>query len=253
MLTKLLAAGLTPSMGSFSHHLYAFDLLGTVAFASIGALVAYEQQRNGLSSLLYAGLTALGGGTIRDILLGQQPVFWMRAPIYLLLTLTAGSLTFVLAHYTTLRRKHFWLLDALSLAVFTIVGTQATLSAIAIPSNALFSAPLRCMLPPLMGLTTGMVGGLIRDVIANKTPYAMQHSCGAIASLTGGSLYLVFVRLYLPEGFAVVGALFATLLVVVIAKGRNLNDSPRSSRISYSLRKGYASDYAKSSVEPRQN
>ena len=210
-----LAARLNPFAAPLSYQLlHSFDLFGTIVFASIGALVAYEQQRNSLSALLYAALTALGGGTIRDVLLGQQPVFWMRSPLYLHLALTSGLLTFVLAHHTTLKKEHFWLADGISLAIFTVVGIQSTPVAL---STALFLKPLSCVLPLLLGLITGVAGGLMRDVIAHKTPCVLQTPSFAIASLTGGSLYLFLIGLQLPEIIAVLGAIAAVLLVLTLS------------------------------------
>ena len=208
MFVELLAGLPTPLPPFGQHLLYVFDLFGTVVFASTGALVAHEQRRSGLSALLYAGLTALGGGTLRDILLGEQPVFWMRSPTYLCLALTAGLITFFLAHNTSsLRRPQFWLAEGLSLGAFTVVGIQATLSSLAMPDTVLFSGSLRCVLPLLMGLTTGVAGGLVRDVVDARHPCVLQHPSCVFASLMGGFIYLLLLGLHLVEGIAAVGAI----------------------------------------------
>jgi len=214
-----LSTGSSFSVAPFGYHLlHSFDLLGTIVFASMGALMAYDQRLNGLTALLYAGLTALGGGTLRDILLGQQPVFWMRSPTYLFLSLIAGATTFILAHYIRLRREYFYVADALSLAVFTIVGIQVTLTAFDTPVADLFSRPLIFVLPMLMGLMTGVAGGLIRDVIAAQPPYVLQQPVCAIASLISGSIYLAFARSQIPEVTAIMSAIAAAILILIGSK-----------------------------------
>ena len=77
-----------------AYMLHGFDLFGTVVFAMGGALVASKERDNWLVAIVYAVLTALGGGTVRDLLLGQHPVFWIRSPLYLVLAIAVGLATF---------------------------------------------------------------------------------------------------------------------------------------------------------------
>lgn len=196
--------------------LHAFDLLGTVVFAMSGALLAYEQRRNVLYGFLYAVLTAVGGGTLRDLLLGQPSVFWMRSPVYLWLASTAGLLAFALAHLIRLRRQHFWLADDISLAIFTVVGSQVTMSAIAAAPHAYASGWTMWLMPPIMGLFTGTAGGLMRDMIGANAPDVLQHPSYAIASLTGGSIYLALVSLGVSAFYAIVIPIAFIILMLPI-------------------------------------
>ena len=196
--------------------LHAFDLLGTAVFAMSGALLAYAQRRNALYGLLYAVLTAVGGGTLRDLLLGQPSVFWMRSPVYLWLAAMAGLLAFALAHIIRLRRKHFWLADDISLAIFTVVGNQVTMSVISATPNAYASGWTMWLIPPIMGLFTGMAGGLMRDMIGSKSPDVLQYPSYAIASLIGGGVYLTLVSLGVSAFYAIVVPIAFIILMLPI-------------------------------------
>ncbi|MGB3292175.1 MAG: TRIC cation channel family protein [Phormidesmis sp.] len=170
--------------------LYGFDLFGTVVFAMGGALVATKERDNWFVAIAYAVLTALGGGTIRDLLLGQQPVFWMRSPFYLVLAITVGLATFYTSKIVQLRQEHCWLADIISLAIFTVVGAQATISA----ANLLLTSPMHWAMPPLMGLLTGTGGGIIRDLLGSRSPHFMKDPYQALNSLIGGSLYSILTK-----------------------------------------------------------
>lgn len=186
--------------------LYTLDLFSTAVFAASGALVAREQHRNSLTAVGYAILTAVGGGTLRDILL-RQPIFWTKAPVYFLLAMSVGLFIFVFSAFARLRRRQLWLVDGIGLATFTIIGTQHVLQ---LPIAVALS-PLMRWLPPTMGLMTGVGGGIVRDLLSQQMPYVMKHPGYAVASFTGGSVYYVLTSLQVSK-FVAIGGAIATVL-----------------------------------------
>ncbi|MFK8184541.1 MAG: trimeric intracellular cation channel family protein [Phormidesmis sp.] len=188
--------------------LHSFDFFGTFVFAISGALIAYEQRRGGFRAAFYAALTALGGGTMRDLLLAHKPVFWVRSPAYLWIAIAGGLLTFVLAQFARLQREKLWFAEILSLGIFSIVGTQIAISIM--PSTSW----LDWLIPPLMGLLTAVGGGMVRDVIDGEIPFVMQHPDYAFASFTSGSLYRLLMTAHIPAIYAISGAIAIAFLFI---------------------------------------
>ena len=108
--------------------MYYLDLFGVAMFAITGALVAEGKQLNILGVLLSAILTAVGGGTLRDLILGRTPVFWIQNPVYLIVAAIASFSVFVVPPNYRLRGRVFLLADGASLAIFTIIGIQKAIS-----------------------------------------------------------------------------------------------------------------------------
>lgn len=189
--------------------LYTLDLFSTIVFAMTGALIAREQRRNGFSAVLFALLTAVGGGTIRDILLGQQPVFWIRMPVYLGLASIVGLLTFGLVVWMPLYREQLWWADAISVAVFTVVGTQVALQTSAFVPTSYLS----WCIPPLMGLITGFGGGLVRDLVADQMPGVMKDPSDAMISLGSGGLYMLLNRFHILGAGSIVVVVASSMIV----------------------------------------
>lgn len=187
--------------------IFLLDLLGIIAFAASGALMAGKHNMDLFGGLVLAFVTGIGGGTLRDVIL-NVPVFWLSQPHYLWACL-AGFLLVVIALYRwhEAPRATINFMDAIGLAVFSVLGAQKTLE---LGNNEAVAI--------IMGMLTGCGGGMIRDVLANKVPTILSRKrLYATASLGGG---LVFVLLApwsqmtaMILGFAVVlairlGALF---------------------------------------------
>lgn len=171
--------------------LHTLDFLGTIVFAASGALLAAEQNRNGFSVLLYSVFTALGGGTIRDLLLAHDSVFWVRSPAYLWLASTTSILTLLLVKVTRIRRYQLQIADDLSLAIFTLVGAHLTIQS----SPFVTTSWLHWIIPPLMGLLTSVGGGMMRDVLGGQTPLLMKRPSDAVTALIGGSFYSLLISI----------------------------------------------------------
>jgi uncharacterized membrane protein YeiH len=156
------------------------ELLGAGAFAVSGAMVAVRARMDWLGVVVLGIVTAIGGGTLRDMMLGQTPVTWVRAPSPLLAALLTSVVVIVVASRHPQSRPDSWrvvqVADALGLAVFTATGTLAAL-AVGIPP----------VMAAVMGVVTGTGGGVIRDVLARQRPLLLLGEIYALASAAGAS------------------------------------------------------------------
>lgn len=161
----------------------ALDYASVVIFALTGALVASRQQLDLVGFVFVAVLTAVGGGTVRDVLLGRVPVFWVQRPEYIVLIAVSAITVFFTAHLLESRYKALVWLDACALAVAVPAGVAVTV--------ATGHGPIVVV---IMGVITGSVGGLMRDVLCNEVPLTLKQgelylSCafaGAVAALLVG-------------------------------------------------------------------
>lgn len=160
--------------------LYILDLFGVAVFAISGALAAGRKSLDLLGVVIIAVVTAIGGGTTRDLLLDRHPIFWIADPTYLTVIIIAALITIWYTRYKKPPEKALVLADALGLAVFTITGAQITQEVI---SNGVIVV--------IMAAITGTVGGLIRDVLSNDIPLIMCKDIYATAALAGATVYLL--------------------------------------------------------------
>ena len=186
--------------------LYGLDIFGTIVFALSGALMAGRYKLDPFGVVVLASVTAVGGGTIRDVIL-QTPVFWVVQPIYLYVILTTALLTIVLIRQPKLIPKRFLLVaDALGLALFAVLGTQKSIA---------LGSPLPVAI--IMGTITGVAGGMIRDVLCNVIPMILQKEIYALAAMLGGGLFVIFHLLGWPENEATLIAISGALLLRLAA------------------------------------
>ena len=180
---------------------FVIEFLGTFAFAISGIRSASSKNFDWFGGYVVGLATAIGGGTIRDVMLGQVP-FWMTNSIYLICT-GAALLTFVMLKKLFTRLSKTWaLFDTLGLALFTIAGIQKTLEA---------GFPFWVAI--IMGCITGAAGGVMRDVFVNETPLIFRKEIYAIACIIGGLVYQLCYVLNLSVEVAVVST-FVTVVVV---------------------------------------
>jgi uncharacterized membrane protein YeiH len=160
-------------------YLHLMDFVGVFAFAVSGALRARQEGMDLFGVLVVAAVTAIGGGTVRDVLLGE-PVYWLSDVTYLYVIAAAAVCTLV---YTRFRRPpHGALLvaDAFGLAVFAVLGARAGLEAGFSPLVAV-----------IMGAITGVVGGAVRDVLFRETSLILRREIYATAAIAGATTYVV--------------------------------------------------------------
>jgi uncharacterized membrane protein YeiH len=161
----------------------AADFAGVAVFALAGALTASRRQLDIFGFLLIATVTAIGGGTLRDLLLGRDPVFWVRDPIYLAITSGSAILGFFVAHRLESRFRALLWADALGLAFFALLGAEAALAAGESWAPAI-----------VMGVLTATFGGLARDILCHEIPLILRKEIYATAAVLGASVYVGLVE-----------------------------------------------------------
>ena len=192
---------------------YYFDLFGTAVFAFSGVLVAGRLRMDAISVIVLAAVTAIGGGTIRDLLIGASPIFWIQDPTYLWVILATAAVGMWLARVP--RRLPWYALpvaDAFGLALFVVIGAKKAL---------LFGTS--GMVAVVMGVITGVAGGLIRDVLAREIPMVLQKEIYATACIFGGVLYTTSVALELAHIPAMLISMLGVLAVRIPAIFRHLS------------------------------
>lgn len=153
------------------------EFLGTFAFAISGIRHAAAKHFDWFGGYVCGIAVAIGGGTIRDVMLETTP-FWMTNPIYIICTALALLFVIIFAKYMEGLRNTWFVFDTLGLALFTIAGIQKSL---------VFGQPYWVAI--IMGCITGSAGGVIRDVLLNNEPVIFQREIYAMASLLGGIIY----------------------------------------------------------------
>jgi len=185
-----------------SELLYWLDIFGIIVFAFSGALMAGRYKLDPFGVVVLASVTAVGGGTIRDVIL-QTPVFWVVKPYYLYVILATAMLTIILIRQPKRIPKRFLLIsDALGLALFAVIGTQKSLELGA-------GIPVAIVL----GTITAVAGGMIRDVLCNVIPLILRQEIYALAAILGGGLFVLLGHLDWSENSALMAAVSAALLL----------------------------------------
>lgn len=177
------------------------EFVGTFAFAISGIRHAAARHFDWFGGFVCGVAVAIGGGTIRDVMLGVTP-FWMTSSIYLICTALAQVFVIAFAHYLKKLDNTWFVFDTLGLALFTIAGIQKTLAC---------GHPFWVAI--IMGCITGAAGGVIRDVLLNKVPVIFHKEIYAMASVAGGVLYWLLLKAGTNVGVAVVTTF---LLICVI-------------------------------------
>ncbi|BCD88378.1 membrane protein [Pseudomonas solani] len=168
---------------------YLADLFGVAVFAITGALMAGRKSMDLFGVLVIAIITALGGGTLRDVILGNHPVSWIRDDTYILVASLAAVGTVLWVRLTRpINETGLLVADAFGLAVFTVYGTE-----VALQHQVPFSTAI------IMGVITGVAGGVMRDVICNEIPLIFQKEIYAIACVAGSLVFIGMLHLGLPR------------------------------------------------------
>ncbi|MNK41701.1 hypothetical protein D3C87_603720 [compost metagenome] len=187
---------------------YLFELLGTCFFAISGALVANKKSSQDWFGVTFIGfITAIGGGSLRDVLLGSFPIVWVK-DVYFVYAILIGTVL-ASAFYTTLHklRKTLFLFDTLGIALFTIVGTEKAISLGAGPVTA-----------AIMGMFSAVMGGVLRDMLTNEIPIIFHKEIYATACLAGAVLYLLLFYFHVDRNinFWISGAVIAIIRILAV-------------------------------------
>jgi uncharacterized membrane protein YeiH len=159
------------------------EISGTVAFTISGAFSAMQKRLDVFGVLIISFVTAIGGGTIRDVLIGYTPVTWMRDYETPLIILGTGIATIFFKKYIKAFKTTLFLFDALGLGLFTIIGIQKGIDAGLNPGVCV-----------ALGTITGCFGGVLRDILLNNIPLIFQQEIYATACIIGGTLYVMLIK-----------------------------------------------------------
>ncbi len=182
--------------------LYSLDLLGTAAFAASGALAGIRRDMDLFGVLVLGMMTATGGGTLRDLLLGDTPPFIFKDETYFYLSIFISLMVFLFHRHISFLEPPLLYLDALGLGTFVVIGTGK-----AIDFHMGFIGSV------MMGVLTATAGGMMRDMLSSQVPLVLQKEVYASACLVGGSLlYLLHFTPLAPASALVLSALAVIVL-----------------------------------------
>ena len=181
---------------------YVMDLIGAIAFAMSGAFVAIKQEMDLLGVVILGITTSIGGGIVRDILIGDIPPSGLITPIYQIIAIAVSIIVFIpkVRKYINLDSKFFVFVDAIGLGAFTISGCIKALPF----ENILFQL--------FLGVLTGVGGGVLRDVFANQKPMIFVRDFYALASLIGAVVFMVL------QNRSQIVAMIAGLVTIVVLR-----------------------------------
>lgn len=188
------------------------DILGTFSFAVAGAFAAMEKRLDPFGVLILSFVTAIGGGTIRDVLIGELPVAWLNNDTAIFVILSGATATLLFGAYLRKFDRMLALFDAMGLGLFTVIGLQKGL--------AHGFSPGICM---MLGTVTGCFGGVLRDVLLNNVPLLFQKEIYALASLAGGLFFFVLLRCGIDNNLATTSAILLVFFARVLAIRLNLS------------------------------
>ena len=197
--------------------IFILELIGTVAFASSGAMIAIEKKMDIFGVNVLGATTAVGGGIMRDIILGLTPPGAFSHPVYVIVAALTSTILFVIAYAkptafesrvkTDYYDKLMFWCDTAGLGIFTVVGIQAAVRAVG-GENVFFFV--------FIGTLTGVGGGVLRDIMAGETPYILVKHIYACAAIAGG-IVCVVGRTAFGEAYGTILGLAATVLLRFLA------------------------------------
>ena len=168
--------------------IHLLDWFGIFVFSATGALVASRKEMDIVGFALLGSVTGIGGGTIRDLILGVQPIFWVEQPAYLVACIIISTGTFFFAHILHYRYRLLLWLDAVGLALFAVTGSSSALAHGASPVIAV-----------AMGVASASFGGIIRDILGGGSPIILRQEIYITAALAGALVYVLLSRAGIHE------------------------------------------------------
>ncbi|MCZ4090735.1 trimeric intracellular cation channel family protein [Sinorhizobium psoraleae] len=163
------------------------DYAGVAVFAATGALSASRKQLDIIGYLFLASVTGIGGGTMRDVILGATPVFWVLNPTYLLVCASVGLVLFFTAHLFDSRYRMLVWLDAIGLSAYCVMGAAKGLAATGSPTVALVT-----------GMLTATFGGILRDLLAGEPSVLLRPEVYVTAALVGAGAFVFATMVGMP-------------------------------------------------------
>ncbi len=182
------------------------DILGTISFAVSGAFMAMDKKLDPFGVLIISFVTAIGGGTLRDILIGNLPVGWLQNRTAIFVIFFSAILTMFFGKYLKHLSTTLFLFDALGLGLFTVVGIK-----LGIARN--FSVGL-CI---TLGTISACFGGVLRDVLLNNIPLLFRKEIYALACIAGGVLYFILRKMSIDSGLNTIICIIVVFVIRILA------------------------------------
>jgi uncharacterized membrane protein YeiH len=186
--------------------IYLLDLCAVAVCAITATLEARGRELDLFGVASIAVISGIGGGTVRDILLGRLPVYWVHDPVYVAVGIASSVFAFFLGRKLAMPRNFFLLPDAIGLALFTVIGTSIAMS-----------LRVHWLIAGLMGVITGVFGGVIRDILCNEVPLIFRTDLYATASLIGALLLIGLDGWGMAHNLAMIVAMTAAVLIRLAA------------------------------------
>ncbi|SDH90819.1 trimeric intracellular cation channel family protein [Winogradskyella thalassocola] len=183
------------------------DILGTIAFAISGALVAMNKRMDPFGVLIIAFVTAVGGGTLRDVMIGIEPVSWMRNMTFVYVIISSAFFAVLFRKRINYLRKSLFLFDTIGISLYTVVGIETGLVA--------GLHPFICI---AMGTMTACFGGVLRDILCNEIPVIFRKEIYATACILGGITYFLLLQFFEDRNilFVIVGLVVMTVRLIAV-------------------------------------
>jgi uncharacterized membrane protein YeiH len=195
-----------------NHFLYIIDILGTFSFAVSGAFLAMQKRLDPFGVLVLSFVTAIGGGTLRDVLIGNLPVGWLRNETAMIVILAGAVATMFFGRYLRQLTTTLFLFDALGLGLFTITGIE-----IALAKDLSMGACIG------LGTITACFGGVIRDVLLNDVPLLFRKEIYALACIIGGMIFFLFSELSINRDVSIIACILIIFAIRIIAVRFNIS------------------------------
>jgi uncharacterized membrane protein YeiH len=176
------------------------DIVGTFVFALSGVMVAVEHKFDFFGTIILAFVTAVGGGTLRDILIGATPVSWMGSEVLIYVILVTIPLAYLFLNFLKKLRRTMFIFDTIGIGMFTILGLEKSLE-----------IGLSPIIAVMMGVVSAVFGGVIRDVLSNQVPLIFRKEIYAFACFFGALVYLIMEYFYPIKELN----MFVSILVVI--------------------------------------
>lgn len=186
-------------------YLLLIDILGVIAFSISGVLTAMKKRLDVFGVLIIAFVAAVGGGTLRDVLIGY-PVAWMRNLIYVYVIIGTTIFAIVFRKRLSYFRKSLFLFDTIGIGLYTVVGVEKGIS-----------ADLPALMCIAIGTMSACFGGVIRDILCGDIPVIFRKEIYATACILGGTSYFLWIKLNLPEGWVFFISGFVVILIRSLA------------------------------------
>ena len=182
------------------------DILGTIAFTISGVLVAMNKKMDAFGVFIIAFVTAIGGGTLRDVLIGATPVFWMVNMTFIIVISASVFFAVIFRNYIKHLRKSLFLFDTIGIGLYTVIGIE---KGIAADLN-----PLICI---ALGTMSACFGGVIRDILCNEIPVIFRKEVYASACIIGGLSYFLMLQFLEVQNYLFIIAGAVVIIVRLVA------------------------------------